>query len=45
MPTIARPRVFICGPTQLVESAAASLIELGHESRLVKTERFGPTGG
>ncbi len=40
----ARPRVFICGPTQMVESAAASLIELGHEPRLVKTERFGPTG-
>jgi ferredoxin-NADP reductase len=44
MPAIARPRVFICGPTQLVESAAASLIDLGHEPRLVKTERFGPTG-
>jgi ferredoxin-NADP reductase len=45
MPAVARPRVFICGPTQLVESVAASLIDLGHEPRLVKTERFGPTGG
>jgi len=40
-----RPRIFICGPTQLVEAAARTLIELGHEARLVKTERFGPTGG
>jgi ferredoxin-NADP reductase len=44
MAAVSRPRVFICGPTQLVETAAASLIELGHEARLVKTERFGPTG-
>jgi ferredoxin-NADP reductase len=44
IPAAARPRVFVCGPTQLVETVAASLIELGHETRLVKTERFGPTG-
>ncbi|PWT93048.1 MAG: oxidoreductase [Proteobacteria bacterium] len=40
----ARPRIFICGPTSLVESAARSLLEIGHEPNLVKTERFGPTG-
>jgi ferredoxin-NADP reductase len=40
-----RPHVFVCGPTPLVESAAASLVELGHDPALVKTERFGPTGG
>jgi len=40
----ARPRIFICGPTNLVESAAQSLLELGHERNLIKTERFGPTG-
>jgi ferredoxin-NADP reductase len=40
-----RPHVFICGPTPLVEAAAAALIELGHDPALVKTERFGPTGG
>lgn len=39
-----RPRIFICGPTQLVESAARSLIELGHNETMIKTERFGPTG-
>jgi ferredoxin-NADP reductase len=40
-----RPHVFICGPTPLVEAAAAGLVELGHDPALVKTERFGPTGG
>jgi len=41
----ARPRIFICGPTPLVESAARSLRDLGHATALIKTERFGPTGG
>jgi ferredoxin-NADP reductase len=41
---IARPKIFICGPTSLVESAAQSLLELGYERNLIKTERFGPTG-
>jgi len=40
-----RPHVFVCGPTPLVEAAAAALVELGHDPALVKTERFGPTGG
>ena len=40
-----RPRVFVCGPTPLVEAVAAALVELGHDPELVKTERFGPTGG
>jgi ferredoxin-NADP reductase len=40
-----RPRIFICGPTPLVEQAARSLLELGHQPGLIKTERFGPTGG
>ena len=40
----ARPKIFICGPTSLVESAAQSLLELGYERNLIKTERFGPTG-
>lgn len=43
-PATERPRAFICGPTPLVESAAAALVELGHQPNLVKTERFGPTG-
>jgi ferredoxin-NADP reductase len=39
-----RPQVFVCGPTPLVESVAAELVELGHDPALVKTERFGPSG-
>jgi ferredoxin-NADP reductase len=39
------PLTFICGPTQFVETAAGGLLSLGYESRLIKTERFGPTGG
>jgi ferredoxin-NADP reductase len=40
----ARPKIFICGPTSLVESTAQSLLELGYERNFIKTERFGPTG-
>ena len=38
------PMMYICGPTPFVETAAASLVELGHEPAHIKTERFGPTG-
>jgi len=38
------PRVFVCGPTPLVESVSAVLVELGHDPSRVRTERFGPTG-
>jgi len=44
VPANARPKIFICGPTSLVDSTAQSLLELGHERHLIKTERFGPTG-
>jgi ferredoxin-NADP reductase len=44
-PASAQPRVFVCGPTPLVESVASTLVDLGHQPALVKTERFGPTGG
>jgi ferredoxin-NADP reductase len=37
------PLIFICGPTPFVETAAASLVTLGHEPGRIKTERFGPT--
>jgi ferredoxin-NADP reductase len=40
-----RPLVFVCGPTPFVERVADLLVEMGHTPRLVKTERFGPTGG
>ncbi len=39
-----RPLTFICGPTPFVETAAASLVALGHDPARIKTERFGPTG-
>jgi ferredoxin-NADP reductase len=44
-PPAERPRVFVCGPTALVEAAAAALVALGHPPARVKTERFGPGGG
>ena len=39
------PQAFVCGPSGLVESVAGGLVRLGHDPALVKTERFGPTGG
>jgi ferredoxin-NADP reductase len=39
------PAVFICGPTAFVEAAASLLVGMGHDSRAIKTERFGATGG
>ncbi len=44
-PPAERPRAFVCGPTALVETVASALLELGHEARRVKTERFGASGG
>lgn len=39
------PLVFVCGPTAFVETAADLLVDAGHDPRLIKTERFGPSGG
>ena len=39
------PRIFVCGPTGLVEGVAAELVALGHDPSRVRTERFGATGG
>jgi ferredoxin-NADP reductase len=44
-PASEQPRAFVCGPTGLVEAVATNLVGLGHQPALVKTERFGPTGG
>jgi ferredoxin-NADP reductase len=44
-PPSERPLVYICGPTALVETAASTLVALGHEPGRIRTERFGPTGG
>ena len=40
-----RPHIYVCGPTPFVEAVATALVSLGHEPDLIKTERFGPTGG
>jgi ferredoxin-NADP reductase len=39
-----RPLIYICGPTNFVETAANALLTLGHAAERIKTERFGPTG-
>jgi ferredoxin-NADP reductase len=36
---------YVCGPTAFVESAADLLRSAGHDAALIKTERFGPSGG
>jgi ferredoxin-NADP reductase len=38
------PLVYVCGPTPFVEHVADLLVEMGHEPRSIRTERFGPTG-
>jgi ferredoxin-NADP reductase len=39
-----RPLVYVCGPTALVEVVAGTLVDLGHDPALIRTERFGPSG-
>jgi ferredoxin-NADP reductase len=39
-----RPLAYVCGPTGFVEAVANALVEIGHDSGRIKTERFGPTG-
>jgi ferredoxin-NADP reductase len=45
IPPSTTPHIFVCGPTQLVEETARSLLDIGHASQQIRTERFGPTGG
>lgn len=40
-----KPNIFVCGSTPFVEDVSGFLVELGHDPLLVKTERFGPSGG
>jgi ferredoxin-NADP reductase len=40
-----RPLVYVCGPTAFVETAASTLVGLGHDATRIRTERFGATGG
>jgi len=37
------PLIYVCGSTGFVERVAAWLIELGHDARSIRTERFGGT--
>jgi len=39
------PRGYVCGPTPFVEAVAEALVQLGHDPRTIRTERFGATGG
>ena len=43
-PAEVQPLIYVCGPTRLVESVAATLVVIGHAPERIKTERFGPTG-
>ena len=40
-----KTRVYVCGPTSFVESAAQQLLDRGHPASTIRTERFGPSGG
>ena len=42
-PAAERPLIYVCGPTPFVETAASTLVGLGHEPARIKTERFGPS--
>ncbi|MGR0320819.1 ferredoxin reductase [Agromyces sp. ZXT2-3] len=43
IPSADRPIVYVCGSTGFVERVASWLIELGHDPRDIRTERFGGT--
>jgi ferredoxin-NADP reductase len=45
IPPERRPRVYACGSTGFVEGVAGDLVALGHDPALIRTERFGATGG
>ena len=38
------PRVFICGSTRFVDTAADGLVAMGYPALSIRTERFGATG-
>ena len=37
-------RIYVCGPTLLVEAVATALVQMGLPIEQIRTERFGPTG-
>jgi ferredoxin-NADP reductase len=40
-----RARIYVCGPTSLVEAVANALVQMKLPTEQIRTERFGPTGG
>ncbi|WP_248305500.1 FAD-binding oxidoreductase [Agromyces sp. H66] len=43
IPAAERPLVYVCGSTGFVERVADWLVELGHDARSIRTERYGGT--
>lgn len=41
LPPERAPRIYVCGPTPFVEAVANWLVELGHPTTSIRTERFG----
>jgi ferredoxin-NADP reductase len=41
LPNQSAPRIYVCGPTPFVEAVADWLVELGHPTTNIRTERFG----
>lgn len=41
LPPERAPRIYVCGPTPFVEAVADWLVELGHATESIRTERFG----
>jgi ferredoxin-NADP reductase len=43
-PAARGPRVFVCGSTRFVGTAADGLVAMGYPAQSIRTERFGATG-
>ena len=43
-PAADEPRVFVCGSTRFVDTAADGLVAMGYPALSIRTERFGATG-
>ena len=43
-PAAEEPRVFVCGSTRFVDTAADGLVAMGYPPESIRTERFGATG-
>jgi ferredoxin-NADP reductase len=41
LPPDRAPRIYVCGPTPFVETVANWLVDLGHPTTSIRTERFG----